>query len=54
LLSLADLWLEIKLRGEAAATLLPVAGGLLDQPAAMMDAFRLFDRWHHEAPEVGR
>lgn len=24
---------------------LPFAGGYYDQPAAAMDAFRLFDRW---------
>ncbi len=27
------------------APVLPLAGGYMDQPAAMMDAFELFDAW---------
>lgn len=34
--------------GMVAGVLLPAAGGYFDQPAAVMDAFELFERWAAE------
>ena len=36
------------LSGQAGAAPLPLAGGYLDQPALVMDAFGMFDRWMNE------
>jgi hypothetical protein len=38
-----DLWLDLKTRADKGGFFLPHAGGLLDQPAAMMDAFGMLD-----------
>lgn len=45
---LVQRWAEMRRltnRGMGAAVLLPCAGGYFDQPAAVMDAFELFDAW---------
>lgn len=43
-LAAVDLWLDCRrMSGPYGARMLPCAGGYGDQPAALMDAFRLFD-----------
>ncbi len=55
-------WLEMRAMGAsggggmirvAAVPVLPVAGGYMEQPAFVMDAFRMFDMWAQERRENG-
>lgn len=56
-LFVVDLWLQCKLRapvmlgGGRGPTPYPVAGGWLDQPAALIDGFALLDSWLREKEE---
>lgn len=43
---MVDLWIACRLRKDAA---LPTAGGVGDQPAALMDEFRLLDALSQES-----
>jgi hypothetical protein len=38
------MWTSLKIRADKGAHFLPAAGGMMDQPAAMMDAFAVLDR----------
>ena len=50
LMRLVNRWLEMRRMGGGLgqSPMLPHAGGYFDQPAAIMDAFRLFDQWARE------
>ena len=54
---LSSRWLEIRAMAAggvggmisvSAGPMLPIAGGYMEQPAFVMDAFRMFDRWAQE------
>jgi hypothetical protein len=50
-MGVVDLWLQCRMRGGPDTPLLPQAGGMLDQPAALIDAFDMLDRWHGKAKD---